>query len=353
MFVTTVLIALQMHYVKHLPAILAVGFLGIFGFLDGLFWGAALKKIPHGAWVPLMIGLILVVFMLFWTWARGLEEKFDGSNRVNLRYFILSGPEDEQPQLHQHQLERTSQELHPIRPALATEMHGLGEKQAEDEATAESTPVEGEEEQELTEKPVKFYMADDIGPPGKVKHRRELERIQTCAIFHKSTMGKGVPHSFVGFIRQWPALPRVVIFLSVRALPTPHISEEERYVVTKVRSIEGFYGVTYFLGFRDDFNAKVSAIVDRICALESRAGPYHATRTQEIKEVTQYYTHIVPHYHVLSKHVDAGRLSGATNWARRILVENVYRSLVTMFPETENWVTPGEQIIRVGINAAI
>lgn len=25
----------------------------------GLFWGASLKKIPHGAWVPLMIGILL------------------------------------------------------------------------------------------------------------------------------------------------------------------------------------------------------------------------------------------------------------------------------------------------------
>ena len=27
--------------------------------LTGLFWGASLKKIPQGAWVPLTIGLVL------------------------------------------------------------------------------------------------------------------------------------------------------------------------------------------------------------------------------------------------------------------------------------------------------
>jgi K+ transporter len=26
---------------------------------SGLFWGASLKKIPHGAWVPLTIGIVL------------------------------------------------------------------------------------------------------------------------------------------------------------------------------------------------------------------------------------------------------------------------------------------------------
>jgi KUP system potassium uptake protein len=31
------------------------------------------------------------------------------------------------------------------------------------------------------------------------------------AVFHKSTGGKGIPHTFVGFLRQYPALPRVVV----------------------------------------------------------------------------------------------------------------------------------------------
>jgi KUP system potassium uptake protein len=58
--------------------------------------------------------------------------------------------------------------------------------------------------------------------------RREIQRIPTFAIFHKLAVGKGVPHTFVGkfifftllkinsrlllaFVRQWPALPRVVV----------------------------------------------------------------------------------------------------------------------------------------------
>jgi KUP system potassium uptake protein len=61
MFVTTVLIALQTRFVKGKPWLLAVAFFGFFGFFDGIFWGASLRKIPHGAWVPLMIGLILWV----------------------------------------------------------------------------------------------------------------------------------------------------------------------------------------------------------------------------------------------------------------------------------------------------
>ena len=43
------------------------------------------------------------------------------------------------------------------------------------------------------------------------EERRPLVRVSSCAVFHKLTPGSGVPHSFVGFVRQWPALPRVVV----------------------------------------------------------------------------------------------------------------------------------------------
>jgi len=49
MFVTATMITLQIPYVKHKPWILAIAWLLFFGFLDGLFFGAALEKAPHGA----------------------------------------------------------------------------------------------------------------------------------------------------------------------------------------------------------------------------------------------------------------------------------------------------------------
>jgi KUP system potassium uptake protein len=78
MIVTTSLLAIQIPYVKRLPAVLGFAFFIFFGFIDGktitmfrigymlttfkrigLFWGASLTKVPHGAWVPLMIGSAL------------------------------------------------------------------------------------------------------------------------------------------------------------------------------------------------------------------------------------------------------------------------------------------------------
>jgi len=57
--VTSSLIAIQIFYVKGKPIFLSLAFFALFGFVDGLFWSAALEKIPHGAWVPLSIGCTL------------------------------------------------------------------------------------------------------------------------------------------------------------------------------------------------------------------------------------------------------------------------------------------------------
>ena len=66
-------------------------------------------------------------------------------------------------------------------------------------------------------------------------------------------------------------------------MPIARVPSEDRYQVTKVRSIPGqcsythsvcisdvscpgFYGVTYVKGFRDKFNIDIEAILNLICS---------------------------------------------------------------------------------------
>ncbi|CAE6398379.1 unnamed protein product [Rhizoctonia solani] len=326
MFVTTTLITLQIPLVKHKPVILGVAFLVFFAFIDGLFWGASLKKIPHGAWVPLMIGCVLMSIMWFWTWAKGLEDEFDGANRRNLRHFIMldSVGSDEKVSsavvpAHSH-ISTMNQEITFVDEQLATE-------------------------EELENEKLGLYLLADS------KERRLLPRVETAAVFHKLSAGKGVPHAFYAFLRQWPALPRAVIFLSVRIMPTARVPPEDRYIVTRVRSLPGFYGVTYFKGFRDDFQVNIDDVIEKMYDLELRAaglGPAEALRA-----ASKVTTHIVPSYYVVSRPVSAGYLSPIADWIRAMLVEGVYRRMSTMFPETANWLGSADEIIRVGVNAVI
>ncbi|KAE9408952.1 potassium transporter [Gymnopus androsaceus JB14] len=309
MFSTSVLLAVQMYYVKKWPIIIAIAYFLVFGFFDGLFWGAALKKVPRGAWVPLMIGMLV---MVFWTWAKGLEDIFDGANRQNLRHFIWREEK--------------------IAESRANNSNGDGieeveeEKEDVDESTYYYLPTQ------------KAFTSKDTGLE---LEKRELVRIPTMAVFHKLTVGRGVPHTFVGFVRQYPALPQLLVFLSVSTLPIARVAPEDRYDVVKTRSLEGCYGVTYHIGFREHFDVKIDELIESLCNMEMQCDPKNCDRTiANIRKVSSNATH---HCSTLPRHEQEGRC--------RISV--LLSELATMFPETANWVTSADEIIHVGINAKI
>lgn len=90
---------------------------------------------------------------------QGLEDKFDGANRMNLRHFI--SPDEKASEAN---YDEDGEELDP----------GL---------------------------PPYFYLpnpAEQAAGEKMVQERRMLQRIPTCAVFHKIASGKGVPHTFVG-----------------------------------------------------------------------------------------------------------------------------------------------------------
>ncbi|PPQ76542.1 hypothetical protein CVT26_013241 [Gymnopilus dilepis] len=324
MISTSLLLSIQMRWVKRWPIVVGIAYFAIFGFFDALFWGASLKKVPHGAWVPLLIGVVLESIMVLWVWAKTLEDNFDGKNRRNLNHFIYMSRRPSSPKPRDHE-ESDEQET-------------------------------GEEDEE---KSYYFYDARNMGVSDdsmkeKIGEKRELQRIPSAAVFHKIASGRGVPHTFIGFIRQWPALPRVVIFLSVCVVPIARVPAQDRYVLTKVRTIDGFYGCTYYIGFRDKFDVRIDDLVDKICSLECHLNPAVSDAyIEEIRDVCRKATHVAPHYHVVAKKIEAGIGTPLVNYLRTILIESIYRRLATMFPETANWLTSADEIIHVGINAII
>ncbi|RZJ96299.1 MAG: potassium transporter Kup, partial [Brevundimonas sp.] len=53
-----------------------------FGFIDSVFLTSNLLKIPDGAWLPLVLGAILIVIM--WTWTRGSQILSDKAKKDSL-----------------------------------------------------------------------------------------------------------------------------------------------------------------------------------------------------------------------------------------------------------------------------
>lgn len=80
-------VALQIYFVKNRPWILAIVFLAFFGFIDGLLWGATLRKVVLGAWFSLSVGVASESRAL-----SKLESKTWGADRPSLSYLIYSYP---------------------------------------------------------------------------------------------------------------------------------------------------------------------------------------------------------------------------------------------------------------------
>ena len=175
-------------------------------------WLYSVSPITHLIEKPLKRSFRMFL-MIFWTWAKvchqntrescssshasqGLEDRFDGANRKNLRHFI--------------HMENQSVGGYTRRPQAEVQFEDDG--QVSDEKT-DSVGVSY------------YYISRNMDdqhpkePDSPTEVRRELVRIPTCAVFHKIASGAGVPHTFVGFVRQWPALPRIVVCLEA-SVPT-------------------------------------------------------------------------------------------------------------------------------------
>jgi len=150
--------------------------------------------------------------MIFWTWAKGLEDEFDGSNRRNLRHFIST------------EVQLISEK--PTRPASPT-VPGDDWKDGAGLSEMNTVTLEGRLNEDVSlflhgNTPTTMTQRTNTleEKNSQKEGKMALVRLPTCAIFHKTSAGKGAPHTFYGFLRQWPSVPRIVVSTHV---PIPGI----------------------------------------------------------------------------------------------------------------------------------
>lgn len=240
MIVTCAEVALQIYFVKNKPWIVAVLFFVAFGFIDGLLWGASLKKIPHGAWFSLIIGLGLFSFMMFYSWASELVSNFDAANRIPLSNLLSVAP--------------------PRSPATGEfrPLNSLTEDEHEAALYAQAHDVDSD---------LILHSLDGS--------EKRVRRMPVAAVFWKTSGGSGVPHAFAHFLTKYPAVPQIVVFLSLRVLAVARIPRGYRIVVNKTRRYAGFYGVTLRNGYLDELDLQEFSedLMTEILKLEKSIGP--------------------------------------------------------------------------------
>jgi len=92
MLVTTCLTSLVIILCWHKPPILALSFLLFFGSIELLYFSASLTKFTEGAWLPILLALILMTIMFVWHYATIKKYDFDLHNKVSLEWLLALGP---------------------------------------------------------------------------------------------------------------------------------------------------------------------------------------------------------------------------------------------------------------------
>lgn len=127
--------------------------------------------------------------MVFWTWGRELEDSFDDANTQKLSRVITSDAQENSLRLPSSPLTQSDADHAP-----RDEISSAPIAKAEDSQMQEET------------KGSELYLRR---PDASLL---KLARIPVVAIFHRNdSAGRGVPHTFVSFLRQYPALPQVVV----------------------------------------------------------------------------------------------------------------------------------------------
>ncbi|KAH7677772.1 KUP system potassium uptake protein [Dioscorea alata] len=91
MLVTTCLTSLVMILCWHKPPLLALSFLLFFGSFEALYFSASLIKFREGAWLPILLALILMTVMFVWHYATIKKHEFDLHNKVSLDWLLALG----------------------------------------------------------------------------------------------------------------------------------------------------------------------------------------------------------------------------------------------------------------------
>lgn len=72
-----------------------------------------------------------------------------------------------------------------------------------------------------------------------------------------------------------------------------HVQDEDRYVVGRVDTIPGFYGVAQYIGFRDEPVLHIDEIVTKINEVEIRLEPASAGQiVGPLNEYSRRPTHV-------------------------------------------------------------
>ncbi|KAG5360974.1 High affinity potassium transporter [Yarrowia sp. B02] len=243
-FITTVMIAFSMYFCHHLHWAWSVFMVCSFGLMDMCFVAAEVKKVPGGAWFPLMMSAVFVAVMLLWKYGNEMRLSYEFDHRVNIKKLFTSPT---CPTVQTFSVASPGQPRVFEGQAIESEIveHDLSEK---------SLDIEPCEKSELKFRG-HFSDSDSAHTPlldGSVSTRR----YPGLVIFYsnlKFTLRSPntVPAMLKTFIDSFPTLADHVVLLAINIAPVPKVAREERISIVRVPSVPGLFRAVVTFGFME------------------------------------------------------------------------------------------------------
>ncbi len=195
-FITTCMVSIVAIIIWRIPSLIVLFLFLVFATLDGVFLSASLIKVPDGAWFTILLALILSFTFIIWRFGKEQQWTAEGQDRLKATDIF------------------TSSEGSGSRSSSATDL----------------------------------VLTSAFGG-------QKVSNASGLGIFFDKVGGAAnghLPTVFTQFVRKFKARPALIIFFHMRPLSRPTVPHEERYLISRMRSIPSCYRVVLRHGYMDD-----------------------------------------------------------------------------------------------------
>ncbi|CAG8455784.1 15614_t:CDS:1 [Cetraspora pellucida] len=300
-------------------------FLLVFGLIDGMLLSATAGKVRDGAWFPLLMATILFVIMGLWRWGTSRKVEYESLQSTNL--------------------DEIFEVIHHTPPlSMVAEKSEVSEN---DETKESSKNPSRNSFSNFSIRSIETILQRNIIRQfGKTTRIRMLDtgflitRLPGIVLFY-SDVGSCIPLSFTHFINHFPALPQIIIFMTIHHVAIPHVIEDDRLIVSKIGDYDGCYQVVSRYGYMDDVIHGEEFISKLVASIQ--LADKHLSDKIVLKELP--VTYVFGHQIFSPK-------PNSSWWRRRFV--NCYKFLVNNSREIySSWYIPSENFIGVGMKTEI
>ncbi|KAH3661581.1 hypothetical protein OGAPHI_006429 [Ogataea philodendri] len=230
---TTTLIAICMIYVYKVNIFVSAAFFLGFGTLDALLIISGMRKVPHGAWFPLMMAVVSFTFISFWRWGRSLKVNYDLTFKKSVDELFVS-----------------TTSVKAVKEAVVFNLNSSTDKKpdadlAPDNESITSVPSMGSSEEVPDPGFLEMKHEGNIIKVPRVNHVGIMYCTSSTALTNRNCL----PQLFEHITYSFNSVPKIFILIEPRVSTLPIVEEENALGIQKIEGIPGFYRCVIRSGF--------------------------------------------------------------------------------------------------------